>query len=204
MAHAPLPPWISAPRLESQGRFVAAKRLEKTCGSPADICTQCSMSFQIRCPRSGLEQVSCSDQAKFLAWISSLVSPCSFCYHQWYTWIQSSGSAATSQWTSEDITAIVVVVVESLSVSPRSWSTVTPMRIIITILCHFSAFDRKEVLGTRTELDGSLQQRPACSWIDWLSRTPSDLDIDLFYWTLHLGHIVPGQKSIRELPNWRC
>lgn len=25
MAHAPLPPWISAPRLESQGRFVAAK-----------------------------------------------------------------------------------------------------------------------------------------------------------------------------------
>lgn len=67
MAHAPLPPWISAPRLESQGRFVAAKRLEKTCRSPADICTQCSMSFQIRNPRSGLDQVSCSDQAKFLA-----------------------------------------------------------------------------------------------------------------------------------------
>lgn len=29
MAHAPLPPWMLAPRLESQGRFVAARGWKK-------------------------------------------------------------------------------------------------------------------------------------------------------------------------------
>ena len=55
-----------------------------------------------------------------------------------------------------------MVVVESLSVSPRSWSTVTPMRVILTISCRFSGRDCKEVSRTGTELDRSLQQRPAC------------------------------------------